>query len=219
MRTRVPVHLVEASMTVKRRSYCSPVREASASQTRGRIVAAASALLAEGGRQPFSLEAVAQRAGVTRLTVYNHFESKRGVMEAVFDDLTQNAGMFELTAVFADSDPRRAVNQLVALFCNFWSARRAMVPKFRAPIVTDDEVAPSVMYGGGWRRQGLTVLVERLTPASSQRSVDLIDVLCALTSFEMFEALSVRNRRPKAVEALLQALVEQAIGGAIGQGQ
>jgi hypothetical protein len=27
----------------------------------------------------------------------------------------------------------------------------------------------------------------------------------------MFEALSVRNRRPKAVEALVQSLVEQAV--------
>jgi AcrR family transcriptional regulator len=205
------------SMTVKRRTYCSPVREASATQTRGRIVAAASALLAEGGRQLCSLEAVARRAGVTRLTVYNHFESKRGVMEAVFDDLTQNAGLFELAAVFADSDPRRALNRLVVVFCNFWSTRRAMLAKHRAAIATDDEIAQSLMQCGEWRRQGLTVLVEQLMPASGQRSADLVDVLFALTSFEMFEALSVRNRRPKAIEALLQALVEQAVSGATGQ--
>jgi hypothetical protein len=47
--------------------------------------------------------------------------------------------------------------------------------------------------------------------AAGQRSADLIDVLFALTSFEMFEALSVRSRRSSAIEALLQALVEQVV--------
>jgi hypothetical protein len=41
----------------------------------------------------------------------------------------------------------------------------------------------------------------------------------ALTGFEMFEALSVRNRRPKAVEALLQSLAESAVNRYCAGGQ
>jgi hypothetical protein len=61
------------------------------------------------------------------------------------------------------------------------------------------------------------VLIGRLVRGSDQRSADLVDVLFALTSFEMFEALSVRNRRSKAIEALLQTLVEQAVSCMTGR--
>ncbi len=44
-----------------------------------------------------------------------------------------------------------------------------------------------------------------------QRGADLVDVLFALTAFEMFEALCVRNRSAKAVEGLIQAMVESAV--------
>jgi AcrR family transcriptional regulator len=198
-------------MTVKRRSYHSPAREASASQTRARIVAAACDLLADGGRQAWSLEAVARRAAVTRLTVYNHFESKGGLMEAVFDDLAQRGGLFELADVFADADPRRAVHRVVSVFCGFWATHRSMLPKFRATVLMDDEIAQTLRQRAERRRQLLTVLAQRLMGDAGQRSADLVDVLFALTSFEMFEALSVRNRRPKAIEALLQTLVEEVV--------
>ncbi|HEY4038760.1 MAG TPA: TetR/AcrR family transcriptional regulator [Burkholderiaceae bacterium] len=198
-------------MTVKRRSYRSPARHASAGQTRARIVAAACDLLADGGKQAWSLEAVAQRAGVTRLTVYNHFESKGGLMEAVFDDLAQKGGLSELADVFADTDPRQALRRVVSVFCGFWASHRSMLPKFRATVLMDDEIAQTLRQRSERRRQGLTVLVQRLMGDAGQRSADLVDVLFALTSFETFEALSVRNRRPKAIESLLHALVEQAV--------
>jgi AcrR family transcriptional regulator len=198
-------------MPVKRRSYRSPARDASTSQTRGRIVAAARALLAGGQRRPFSLEAVARQAGVTRLTVYNHFESKRGLMEAVFDDLAQKGGLFELAAVFTDPDARHALRRVVSVFCAFWAAHRTMLPNFRAAVLMDDEIAESLRQRAERRRQGLTVLVARMTSKVRQQGDDLVDVLFALTRFEMFEALSVRNRRPKAVEGLLQELVEQVV--------
>jgi AcrR family transcriptional regulator len=198
-------------MTVKRapRSYRSPSRSAAAGRTRARIVAAAGALLAAGGQ--FSLEAVARHAGVTRLTVYNQFESRRGLLEAVFDDLAQRGGLFELVAAFADPEPRRALRRMVTVFCRFWSKHRSMLPKFRAVIQSDEEIAASLKQRAERRRQGLTVLVGRLRDDGGSDSADLVDVLFALTTFEMFEALSVRNRRPKAVEALVQSLVEQAV--------
>ncbi len=87
---------------------------------------------------------------------------------------------------------------------------RSMLPKFRAVIQSDEEIAASLKQRAERRRQGLTVLVRRLRDDGGSDSADLVDVLFALTTFEMFEALSVRNRRPKAVEALVQSLVEQA---------
>ena len=60
------------------RPYVSPIRDAVAAKKRARVIAAAGRLLAESGDAgPFSLEAVAKAAGVTRLTVYNQFEIGR----------------------------------------------------------------------------------------------------------------------------------------------
>ncbi|MBV8841133.1 MAG: helix-turn-helix transcriptional regulator, partial [Alphaproteobacteria bacterium] len=75
------------------RRYNSPGRDAAAAQTRERIVAAAAGILATAEGMPdFSLEAVAKAAGVTRLTVYNQFGSRRAVLEAVFDQVALRGG-------------------------------------------------------------------------------------------------------------------------------
>jgi hypothetical protein len=47
--------------------------------------------------------------------------------------------------------------------------------------------------------------------ASDQDQTDLVDVLFALTSFEMFDALSVRRRSDTAIETLIQDLVEDSM--------
>ena len=60
------------------RRYVSSVRAAAAEKKRAEVVQAARDLLgAGGGAGAFSLEAAARQAGVTRLTVYNQFGSRR----------------------------------------------------------------------------------------------------------------------------------------------
>jgi AcrR family transcriptional regulator len=192
------------------RPYRSPQRAAAAEETRARLVAAACTLLSGGQDSPaFSLDAVARQAGVTRLTVYNQFQSKRGLLEAVFDDLAQRGGLSELPLVFAEGDPDNAMRRLVTVFCRFWAAHAAMLPKFSAVTKLDDDVAASLLSRTERRRHALTVLVSRLAVADESKRPDLIDLLFALTGFDMFAALSVRNRSAESIEALVQDLVEQ----------
>jgi AcrR family transcriptional regulator len=199
-------------MTVKakRKPYRSEVREAAAVETRVRIVDAARTLLAGGKGVPaFSLEAVAREAGVTRLTVYNAFESKRGLLEALFDDMARQGGLFELPSLFLEPDGGKALRRLVSVFCRFWASHDKVLPKFSAVARLDDEIAQSLKLRSERRRQLLTALIGRI--ASDQDPTDLVDVLFALTSFEMFDALSIRRRSDSAVEALIQELVEDAL--------
>lgn len=200
------------------RPYRSSVRAAAADETRARIVAAARALLIGGEDLPaFSIDGVARQAGVTRLTVYNRFESKRGLLEAVFDDTAERGGLSEVAAVFAEADVAVALRRFVSVFCRFWDAHGALVPKFRAVVQLDDEVAVALEERSERRRHALTQLIGRLRFAKSGKAdADLVDVLFALTSFETYQALSVRNRNPKAVEALVQGMVEDAIARARG---
>src|SRR5258706_14136257 len=115
------------------RPYRSPVRDAAADETRARIIAAARTLLGGGKDLPaFSLDGVARQAGVTRLTVYNQFESKRGLLEAVFDDMAQRGGLFELQAGFAERDGGQAFNRVGLVFFHLLATDCGGKPTFHA---------------------------------------------------------------------------------------
>ena len=201
-------------MTVKgkdrRKPYRSDLRDAAADVTRARIVKAARRLLTGGKDLPaFSLDAVAREAGVTRLTVYNQFESKRGLVEAVFDDIAERGGLFELRSVLADTDAMSSLRGIVAVFCRFWASHDRALAKLAGMTKLDRDIAASLKQRTERRRGVLTVSVKRLPGV--READDLVDILFALTSFETFEALSVRQRSAVAVEALIWRLVEDSV--------
>jgi len=199
-------------MPVKRRSrpYRSTVRAAAADATRARIVAAGGALLSAGGAgAAFSLEAVARRAGVTRLTVYNQFESKRGLLEAIFDDTARRGGLYEVPRLFEEPDVHKALARFVTLFCRFWARHVRMFPKFAAVARLDAEIGESLRGRVERRRQVLTALLQK-APVSGDRQ-QLVDVLFAVTGFETFELLSVHGRSAADVESIMQKLATDAL--------
>ena len=194
----------------KRRPYRSDVRAAAADETRARIVAASHRLLSGGRDRPaFSIDAVAREAGVTRLTVYNQFESRRGLLEAVFDDMAMQGGLFELPNVMTETDPLRALRRVVAVFCHFWAAHGSAYLTLSALTKLDEEIGAALKQRTERRRRVLTTLVGRL-PAVEDRD-SLVDVLFVLTSFETFDALCIRKRSHAEVEALIWGLVETIV--------
>ena len=194
----------------RRKPYRSELRDAAADVTRTRIMNASRRLLTGGKDVPsFSLDAVAREAGVTRLTVYNQFESKRGLVEAVFDDIARRGGLFELRSVMADADVMSSLRRVVAVFCRFWASHDRALAKLAGMTKLDRDIAASLKQRTERRRRVLTALVERLPRVRAP--ADLVDVLFALTSFETFEALSVRQRSDAAVEALIWRLVEDSV--------
>src|SRR3979411_2078216 len=105
-----------------RRAYVSSVRTAAAAEKRDRVLEAAAKLLREDASiARFSLDAVAKAAGVTRLTVYNQFGSRRGLLEAVFDEIARQGGLTRIVEVMAMRDARAALYRLVEIFCDFWN--------------------------------------------------------------------------------------------------
>jgi AcrR family transcriptional regulator len=194
----------------KPRRYRSELRDAAVDVTRTRVMQASRRLLTGGKDLPaFSLDAVAREAGVTRLTVYNQFESKRGLLEAVFDDIAERGGLFELRSVLAEADAMASLRRVVAVFCRFWASHDRVLAKLAGMTKLDRDIAASLKQRTERRRGVLTVLVKRL--ARGRAPDDLVDVLFTLTSFETFEALSVRQRSAAAVEALIWQLVEDSV--------
>jgi AcrR family transcriptional regulator len=69
----------------EKRAYRSTVREASAGQTRRRIVDAAAALFVDRGYAGTTIDAVAARAGVSRRTVFASAGSKVELLKTAWD--------------------------------------------------------------------------------------------------------------------------------------
>jgi len=195
---------------VRPRPYRLGRRRPAAEQTRSRILAATRDLLtAAEGVAGFTIDAVAQRAGVARMTVYYQFKSKGGLVEGLFDWLAEAGGMLQLPLAFQSPDPHAALDRFILTFVRFWASDRLVLRRLRALAATDPELEPVFHARDERRREGLRVLVGRLSPPRD--AVELVDVLHALTSFEFFDALSQEGRSPDDVAALVQRLVRTSI--------
>jgi AcrR family transcriptional regulator len=197
------------------RPYRSPVRESAASETRARIIAAAGALLGTPkGISSFSLEAVAKKAGVTRLTVYNRFGSRRALLEEVFDDMAARGGLHRIAEAMTEADPHRALKRIVTIFCNFWSFDTGALSRLHAAGASDIEFESSVRERNERRRQLLSQLVRRMAGSHQPRANpvrELVDVLFALTSLAFFAQLMSRERTANSACRLIQGLSEDAV--------
>jgi AcrR family transcriptional regulator len=174
-----------------RRAYVSSVRTAAAAEKRDRVIEAAATLLREDASiASFSLDGVAKAAGVTRLTVYNQFGSRRGLLEAVFDGIAQRGGLTEIANAMAMPEPRAALDRLVEIFCAFWN-RDPAVGRLHEAMATDPEFAQALLERNERRRKGVRALVERIggKTASRRARQDAVDTIFALTSYAMFAML------------------------------
>jgi AcrR family transcriptional regulator len=113
--------------------------EARRIETRERIVAAATGLVARGGYRAASVSAVAQRAGVATGSVYRHFPSKAELFAEVF----RRASQREVDAVRAAAGaPGGAVERLALTIETF--ARRALKGRRLAWALIAEPVDPAV---------------------------------------------------------------------------
>ncbi len=103
------------------RPYTPGERKRAVDEGRDRILAAARDALQTGDIGAFSLEAIAQRAGVTRMTVYNQFGSRAGLLEELFDLLVTREAFSEMPSDLCAEGPgggvRRHRHRVRALLC------------------------------------------------------------------------------------------------------
>lgn len=195
-----------------KRNYVSSARASAAAATRERIIAAGARLLRKDASiANFSLDVVAKAAGVTRLTVYNQFGSRRGLLEAVFDDIARQGGLFELAEVMTMADPRAALDRVVEIFCAFWGHDPA-IGGLNQAIATDPEFGEALIERNERRRELLTALLSRIAgkPVAKRAVLDTVDLIFVLTSYPTFSALS-RQRSTEEVCGLLQTACHAAV--------
>lgn len=195
-----------------RRAYVSVARAQAAAAKRNQVIQAAARFLREeDGITAFSLDAVAKAANVTRLTVYNQFGSRRGLLEAVFDDIAQRGRLARLEDAAAHTDPEKGLEMLVRIFCEFWDSDPA-VARLHDAMAIDQEFAQALAARNERRRPRIQELIARMaaenTPATAKR--DVVDLIYVLTSCATFRMLS-GARSAAEICALLTSATKAAV--------
>ena len=192
-----------ASPPSESRPYVSAKREAAAAETRRLVVAAASRLL-EGGPAQVSMEAVAKAAGVTRLTVYKQFGSRRGLLEAVFDENGRRWGIQRIAGAMQQPDPREGIAQAISLLCEFWGSHPSFGGLHDAA-AADPEFAEALATRNERRRMVFDTLLRRMEGGDAAHR-NCSDIVFGLTGMAMFRTLSATRTPVEVAEAMATAV-------------
>ena len=194
------------------RTYRMQARQASAVETRVRVVDAARALLsAPRGIESFTIDSVARKAGVSRMTVYHQFGSKAGLIEAVFDSLAiVRVGVPRLVAALGLDDPCETLATFVQIFADVWQADRVVIRRLQGLAALDSEFARVWHTREERRREGLRTIVSRFgaerTGKSLRDEAILTDVLYAIIAFETYDVIAGPKRRFDAIAPIIHQL-------------
>jgi AcrR family transcriptional regulator len=199
---------------VRRRAYTPVERQRSVEAGRDRILAAARDLLADDDAEGFSIDAVARRAGVARMTVYNQFDSKGGLLEALFDSLAASGPFAQLADIFKQDDPLVVLDEYVAIFGRFWTLHRRAHRRLRAAAMHDEELAAAIEARNERRRKGIAELLRRLGDRAHPvvpRS-EVVNVIHVLLSFDTFNEIAGASRTPDDVVPTMRRLIRGVLG-------
>jgi AcrR family transcriptional regulator len=183
---------------VAAREYRLGRRQAEVDRTRRRILAAAHELVSELGPQS-SLGKVAQRAGVSRITVYNQFRSKAGLLDA----LSAESGRRPADGARGDTatDPREDLKLRIGHACAAWAAdsrlHRQLGGRAQGERSEDDHALAQRLAANDCLRPGCSIK-------------EAEDVIGILTSFPTFDRLHNEGRR--SVAGVAEILLRMASG-------
>jgi len=169
-----------------------PRRQAEVDRTRSGILAAARELVSELGPES-SVAKVAERAGVSRITIYNRFGSKAGLLEALSAETARPPGSEPPAGSVSDpaGDLRRRIEQT----CVAWAADPLLYRQLSGRGQSDRSDQDHVLAER-------LAAADRLRPGCSIKEAE--DVIGILTSFPAFDRLHKGGRRsPSAVAEIL----------------
>src|SRR5438105_7118299 len=103
------------------RAYRPPRRRSGAAErTKASILGAVRELLGEGAFHDTTLEQVAARAGVSRATLYQHFGSRTGLVDALCETFDATPALQSLRRAVVLEDPYEALDGTIRHVVEFW---------------------------------------------------------------------------------------------------
>jgi len=192
------------------RSYRSRSRAAGAQHTRERIVTAVRELLREERFHESTVEQVAERAGVSRATVYQHFRSRIDLVDAICETFDANPALIELRRTIMLPDPETALVRTIALAMRFWESEDAILSGLYGVVAIDPAARDLVGRQRADRRSEMRRLALRLHTTGTLRpgisTSRAQDALMVLTSYETYRELREAGRSAKRLTAELETM-------------
>lgn len=166
-----------------------------AARTRERIVAAARELALAGELDDSALEVVAQRAGVSRMTVYRIFGSRSELLEAMTSSELARVRRDDLDSARRHPDVRRALRDWLRENCRMFDELGDVLAVAIERARRDDQVGAVIEATyHGMRHRSAEELAGRLAREGVLRpgwtTGRVADALLLLTSWESFETLT-----------------------------
>jgi len=175
------------------RSYRLGRRQPAVDATACAIVTAARQLVQEHPSAEVSVAQIARQAGVARITVYNRFGSRAGLLQAL-------APPHERPDL-GESDPREALRRHIQSACATWAGNPALYRHLPHAQIDDPEANRTLAES--------LAAADALRPGCSIKEAE--DVVGALTSFAVFDRLHKDGRRPAAAVGEILTRLASAI--------
>ena len=175
------------------RPYRATKRAEQVAHTREQILAAAHELMIGAGFHRLSLDEVAKAAGVTRVTIYNQFGSKLGLLEALLDSFGRRGAAGRMGSAGEIADPWQGLVATITETVRFWSTDRPFLRRLLGLAAVDPETREVIERRENLRRHGWALVSEgfaargELPPGATK--ADAVAVFTALSSFPLFDAL------------------------------
>jgi AcrR family transcriptional regulator len=187
------------------RAYRARTRATRSTGTRERITTAVRELLAEGVFHESTMEQVAERAGVSRATLYLHFRSRVELVEAMCDTFDQNPALLRLREIVDSPDADAALDNTVAGSTAFWSSEDAVLKHLYGVASVDPAAQDLVDRQRADRRHELERLVRNLARNRRLRNERrALNLLLVLTSYDTFRELRAAGLSDRQVTTTLQ---------------
>jgi AcrR family transcriptional regulator len=197
------------------RAYNLGLRLAAAEQTRFRIITAAREILSDDDFDGLSIDAISRRAGVARMTVYYQFASRRGLLEALYDDLAARGLLANLPMVQEEANPKQALDRLVEVFTRFWATDRLIIRRLRGLAVIDTEIEAGLRLRDELRTEHVGGILRRIEAEygwSAALSVDEATAFIAcLINFDHYDQLAPPESLPETTIDLLQRSIRSLL--------
>lgn len=176
-----------------RHSAARSRERAGTARTRERVVAAVRELLREGAFHEATVEQVAARAGVSRATLYGHFGSRLGLVDAICETFDANPELVAIRETVRDEELEAALDRAIAHTVAFWASEEAVLEPLYGAAAVDPAARDLVARQRADRKHEFGHLLGRLGQAGRLRTelpdAEALGVLLVLTSFETYREL------------------------------
>src|SRR5215467_12273818 len=199
------------------RAYRARQRPKRSEATRERILKSVHDLLAEGAFHESTMEQVAERAGISRAALYQHFDSRLALVDAICDRFASNPSLLAVRRAVALDDHDSAVALLIENSVGFWASEEPVFDQLYGVVAIDESARNFVDRQRGDRRQELETFARRLRRAGTLRDGvserKALARLMVLTSFETYKELGeLGQSKRERVKTLTEMVQTELLG-------